>query len=211
MMGKQFMTARKEKGDTKTRILTVAIEMFAAHGYHGATVDGIVQAARVNKRMVYHYFGSKKKLYEAVLIDIYKRLSLLEVETFQHSDDIEENFREIVTLYFDFLRDNPDFTRLVLWENLNEGRGLENVDRQINKNPALVLLDRALKRAKRRGVVRADVNAKHLLIDLIGLCQIYTSNRHTLSRALNMDLGSTRILRDGKKQAVSLLLNGIMV
>ena len=211
MMSKQFMTSRKEIGDTKTRILTAAIEMFAAHGYHGATVDGIVHAARVNKRMVYHYFGSKKKLYEAVLIDIYKRLSLLEVETFKHSDDIEDNFREIVTLYFDFLRDNPDFTRLVLWENLNEGRGLENVDREINKDPALNLLDRALKRAKRQGVVRADVNAKHLLISLIGLCQIYTSNRHTLSRALSMDLGSTRVLREGKKQAVNLLLNGIMV
>jgi TetR/AcrR family transcriptional regulator len=85
------------------------------------------------------------------------------------------------------------------------------VDREINKNPALNLLNRALKRAKRQGLVRADVNAKHLLISLIGFCQIYTSNRHTLSRALGMDLDSTRVLRRGKKQAVNLLLNGIMV
>jgi len=126
------MSAGTEKGDTKTRILAVAIELFAAHGCHGATVDGIVHRARVNKRMVYHWFGSKKQLDETVPTDIYRR----------------------------------------------------------------------------RGVVRADVNARRRLI---GLCQIYTSNRHTLSRALNMDLGATRVLGEGKKRAFSLLLNGIMV
>lgn len=210
-MSKQFMTARKDKPDTKTRILSAATDLFAARGFHGTTVDGIVQTAGVNKRMVYHYFGSKEKLYRAALVEVYKRLSLLEVETFEHSDDITENFREIVALYFDFLRANPDFSRLVLWENLNEGRGLKDSRPHLTKNPALQLLDRALKRAKRKGVVRSDVNAKHLLINLIGLCQVYTSNCHTLSQALDMDLASARVLNEGKKQAVNLLLHGIMV
>ena len=205
------MTAGKEKADTRGRILKAAMDLFAAHGLHGTTVDAIVQAAGVNKRMVYHYFGSKEKLYREVLVEVYKRLSLLEVETFRHSDDIEENFRDIVALYFDFLRGNPDFSRLVLWENLNEGRSLTGARPHLTKNPVLHLLDRALKRAKAAGVVRREIKVKHLLINLIALCQIYTSNRHTLSQALEMDLSSPRVLREGKKQAVNLLLNGIMV
>ncbi|MEZ5277001.1 MAG: TetR/AcrR family transcriptional regulator [Opitutaceae bacterium] len=209
-MRKHYMIERTGKTDTRGRILSAAMDLFAAHGFHGTTVDAIVQAAEVNKRMVYHYFGSKEKLYKAALVEIYKRLSLLEVETFRHSDDIEENFREIVALYFDFLRANPDFTRLVLWENLNEGRGLKSARPQLTKNPVLHLLDRALKRAKAKGVVRREIHARHLLIHLIALCQIYTSNRHTLSQALGMDLGSPRVLREGKKQAIDLLLNGIM-
>jgi len=204
------MTTRKGNPDTKARILSAAADLFSTNGFHGTTVDRIVQTAGVNKRMVYHYFGSKEKLYRAALIEVYKHLSLLEVETFQHSEDIEENFRDIVALYFDFLRAHPDFTRLVLWENLNEGRGLESTEPHLTKNPALKLLDRALRRAKRKGVVRPDVNARHLLINLIGLCQVYTSNRYTLSQALNLDLDSPRVLREGKKQAVNLLLYGIM-
>ncbi len=210
-MSKQFMTTRKVNPGTKARILSAAADLFSTNGFHGTTVDRIVQTAGVNKRMVYHYFGSKEKLYRAALIEVYKHLSLLEVETFQHSEDIEENFRGIVALYFDFLRAHPDFTRLVLWENLNEGRGLESTEPHLTKNPALKLLDRALRRAKRKGVVRPDVNARHLLINLIGLCQVYTSNRYTLSQALNLDLDSPRVLREGKKQVVNLLLNGIMV
>lgn len=46
--------------------MAAAVE-FAGRGYAGARVDRLAATARVNKRMLYHYFGDKQGLYRAVL------------------------------------------------------------------------------------------------------------------------------------------------
>lgn len=51
---------------SRDRIVTSAITEFARHGYSGARVDRIANLAAVNKRMIYHYFGSKQGLWEEV-------------------------------------------------------------------------------------------------------------------------------------------------
>lgn len=54
---------------TRRRILAAAIDEFAANGYAGARIDRIAARAEVNKRMIYHHFGGKRVLFEAVLAD----------------------------------------------------------------------------------------------------------------------------------------------
>ena len=51
----------------RERILEHAIDAFTRSGLAGARVDAIAAAAGVNKRMIYHYFGSKQGLYRAAL------------------------------------------------------------------------------------------------------------------------------------------------
>jgi AcrR family transcriptional regulator len=51
----------------RQRIITSAALEFSRCGYAGARVDQIAALARVNKRMLYHYFGDKRELYLAVL------------------------------------------------------------------------------------------------------------------------------------------------
>ena len=55
-----------ENPETARRILAAAERIFAARGLAGARTDEIAQAARVNKAMLYYYFGSKERLYRAV-------------------------------------------------------------------------------------------------------------------------------------------------
>ena len=45
------------------QILEVAGRVFAARGYHAASMDEIAQRADVTKPLVYSYFGSKERLY----------------------------------------------------------------------------------------------------------------------------------------------------
>lgn len=54
---------------TRRGILAAAIDEFAANGYAGARIDRIAARAEVNKRMIYHHFGGKRLLFEAVLAD----------------------------------------------------------------------------------------------------------------------------------------------
>ena len=57
--------------------------------------------------------------------------------------------------------------------------------------------------------IRADMDARYLLISLIGLCLIYSSNRYTLSQSLRLDLGSEAVRETGIRHVTRLLLDGI--
>src|ERR671911_2683046 len=65
---------RRDPDRTRNAILAAAQAEFAAHGLSGARVDAIARRARANKRMIYHYFGSKADLYLAALERVYEDL-----------------------------------------------------------------------------------------------------------------------------------------
>src|SRR4030081_1884742 len=51
---------------TRDRILAAALAEFSAEGFAGARVARIARRARVNKRMLYHYFGNKEDLFREI-------------------------------------------------------------------------------------------------------------------------------------------------
>lgn len=57
--------------DTRTAIFAAAAAAFAERGFDGTGVDELAAAAGVNKAMIYYHFGSKRRLYAAVLDDMF--------------------------------------------------------------------------------------------------------------------------------------------
>jgi AcrR family transcriptional regulator len=51
----------------RIQLLEVALERFAASGYHGTSMDEIAEAAGVTKPVLYQHFSSKRKLYQELL------------------------------------------------------------------------------------------------------------------------------------------------
>lgn len=58
---------RRNPDATRARILAAAGELFAAAGFAGTRIDAVAARSGANKRMIYHYFGGKEVLFEAVL------------------------------------------------------------------------------------------------------------------------------------------------
>ena len=52
---------------TRQCLLKAAQRLFAAHGYHGASIRDIVQSCGVSNAALYYHFGSKQNLYAEVL------------------------------------------------------------------------------------------------------------------------------------------------
>src|SRR4051794_20188920 len=63
----QRVTPRRGPEATRARIMRAAVREFSAKGISGARVDAIALRAGANKRMLYHYFGSKYGLFREVL------------------------------------------------------------------------------------------------------------------------------------------------
>ncbi len=62
-------------GNTKERLIEVALELFAIHSYEGVSTRQIVDKAKVNISAITYYFGGKEGLYKAVIeskIDLFE-------------------------------------------------------------------------------------------------------------------------------------------
>ncbi|MBD8507472.1 TetR/AcrR family transcriptional regulator [Hoyosella sp. G463] len=49
------------------QMLDAAIDVFAKHGYHGASMNAIAAEAEISKPMLYLYYGSKDELFAACI------------------------------------------------------------------------------------------------------------------------------------------------
>jgi AcrR family transcriptional regulator len=56
----------QDSAETRLRLLRVAQELFARHGYDGTSNRTIAKASGITSGAIYHYFASKAELYAAV-------------------------------------------------------------------------------------------------------------------------------------------------
>jgi AcrR family transcriptional regulator len=113
----------KRSGATRASLLRAAREEFADHGPAGARVDRIAEAAGCNKERIYGIFGSKDKLFDAVLVDTMREFSEV-IDPLWHSGDVGA----FIAGFYDFQRERPQLLRLLTWEGLNRGSEAADVD-----------------------------------------------------------------------------------
>jgi hypothetical protein len=98
---------------------------------------------------------------------------------------------------------------MLLWENLDEGRHLAAHPERLSKNPFMERFAALIAEGEKCGLFRRPRDRKHLLINLIGICFIYYSNRYSLAASIGLSTSpadrSARV-----EQAVDLILNGMM-
>jgi len=84
-------------------ILKSAREVFFEHGFDGASADMIAERARISKRTLYARFGSKARVFEAVILDeIGTQLRALE-PTVDDKLDIAARLQEIADVLLEWL------------------------------------------------------------------------------------------------------------
>src|SRR5215467_203997 len=70
-VGTEAMRKPKAPEANRARILKAAIDEFAARGVKGASMDAIAARTHTTRALINYYFGSKEKLYIAVLEQVY--------------------------------------------------------------------------------------------------------------------------------------------
>jgi AcrR family transcriptional regulator len=193
----------------REHLLRQAISQFAARGFEGASVNDIVARAGVSKRMVYHYFTSKALLYQEALHFAFNELAKMENDAVARAHGLEEAVLNLIQVYFEFPRKHPEYSRLLRWENLNNGEGIKDSKFPLSKDHVTQFLRAAINREADGKRWRSDLEAKQLLITIIGICQVYVSHRYTLSQGLNRNLGTSAAIKRGIANAQHFLLAGM--
>lgn len=63
-----------EPNNTRERLLSAALEVFAERGYESATIREICSRAEANIAAVHYHFGDKRRLYEAIYSSLFDTL-----------------------------------------------------------------------------------------------------------------------------------------
>ncbi|WP_327295134.1 MULTISPECIES: TetR family transcriptional regulator [unclassified Streptomyces] len=108
------MTTSARTQGTRARLLAAARTEFAEHGMGGARVDRIAVRAGANKERIYGYFGSKEKLFTAVVAEALNehavRVGLPDGDPGEYAGRM-----------YDYHLSNPELTRMLMWEALHYG------------------------------------------------------------------------------------------
>jgi AcrR family transcriptional regulator len=193
---------------TKASILKAAREEFCDQGFNGARVDAIADRAQANKRLLYHYFGNKEALYEAVLLDAYQEIRRGERELRISQYDPVEAVDRIIRFTFRHFLANPWFPRLLSVENLQNARFVKKIKNvEEIRSPIVQELQDIVKRGHAEGIFRTDVDPMQLYISIISLCYFYVSNMATLSVVFGKDLSQFALIQDREAQAVQMVLD----
>lgn len=101
-----------QRVDNRQRLLAVALELFSARGYDATGVQDVVEAAGVTKPTLYHYFGSKLGLLEALIRDRSASFLAALRQAAAYEGDLPLTLERIVKAYLSFAGRQPDFYRL---------------------------------------------------------------------------------------------------
>ena len=98
---------KKDSIDKRRAILTAALELIAANGFHGAPTAMIAAAAGVGTGTIYRYFADKDVLIEEVFKDVEDQLN----ETLMDNYPVDQSVRRRLDYYYTglirFFIDNP--------------------------------------------------------------------------------------------------------
>jgi TetR/AcrR family transcriptional regulator len=192
---------------TRQRILDCATQEFAAHGYDGARVERIVRAAGVNISLAYQYFGSKEKLFIAVMEGAYATVRRHHGDIAIREQDPEEAMASLVRSTFRIFVDFPEMISLLAIENLHRARHVaKSAFIRRLYGPLLATMREILRRGEDAGVFRSGVDPAQLFITITGVGYFYLSNKHTLGVILHRDLTRPAALAAREAHMVDVVL-----
>lgn len=179
--------ARRSGAHTRAVVLAAAERLFAAHGYRGTSLEEIGREAGLSRGTPGYFFGSKERLYGAVLSRILERAQSALAPAGALVDDesvpVAETVERLASAYVGVLASEPALVRLIQWETL-EGHGqiLGAIGAQAN---AFVDVLRRLAARERREL--DEVDAAKILIAASALCWFPYAHASALEQTFGRD------------------------
>lgn len=156
----RLLTNARDPQRTRQRILAAALQEFAARGVAGARVAAIARRARVNVRMLYHYFGGKQRLFRAILEQkIAANLDMIA--------GFPPDVAEVLPALFERHRGDGAAIRMLQWEALAfSGRpAIAEEERRRSWREGVA----RLRDAQRRRLLPRDLDPEHLALAMVAL------------------------------------------
>lgn len=157
----------RKKGQTQTlgKILAAAQELFVAKGFDGVSISEIARKADINQSLIYHYFESKENLWK----EVKKRIGEKGKETKEPAPsdgpkDLKEFLENSMRKRFRYMRESPEFIRMILWQLLEPKEALAGEEKYTSTNWTGMI-----EKLQQDGSIRKDLEPRQVTLAIRGL------------------------------------------
>jgi AcrR family transcriptional regulator len=201
----------KERNGPRTResVLDAAERLFADRGYESTSLTDVGAAAGVSRGTPGYFFGSKERLYRAVLERCLERVRAAvrsgRERALASKEPSDVVLAGAVGEYFDFINANPHFVRLLEWEALAGGAHLKTLP------PHLEAAQEALGAIVTELAMDPDdrAEAEQLLVSMLALSWFHVVHGPTVLRGLGVDASSPAYREERRRHVVNLVVQGV--
>ncbi len=208
MPRRRFFKLPEEK---RTRILDIAAEEFAVHGFEGASINRIIENTGMSKGSLYYYFNDKEDLYSVVVELAFNRMAGQMAELSGGFSDMKtpEDFFQQIELFSKKMKE-------YFKENSRDGELLKGLARaadntfQLEKllemrGSNINFIVNLLRVGQKIGAVRTDISAELL-------AGVLDSQDCALDRWLaeRLDITTTEGLDEWENAALDLMMRIIL-
>ncbi len=164
------MALAEPKQERRTQIMTAAKQVFADAGYHGASINSIIEKAQIARGTFYLYFESKAAVFDSILdeamTDLRARIHRIEVEDKSApAPQVQLRAQVVATLEY-IVRDRPLAMLLLSAGHTPDAEAAERLDQFFAD--VRDLLRRAFQSGMEIGLVR-KVNAELAAAAMLGM------------------------------------------
>lgn len=142
--------------ETRAKLLAAGRQAFGTVGYAAASMDDFTAAAGLTRGALYHHFGDKKGLLEAVVLQIDAEMNDRIQAVAARSSDRWQSFVDETVAYIEMALE-PEIQRIVLCD---APAVLGDPSLRESANACITSLTRSVTRLKEEGIVAADLDAE---------------------------------------------------
>jgi AcrR family transcriptional regulator len=146
----------RERQQRRSDILQAAERVFAAKGFHAASIEEIAHAAEFASGTVYLYFKDKEALYIELFEEKIRDLTSDIRRQVEKINDPVEALKTLVAVRMGYFEHNRTFFRIYAREGINRYEGREGRWKSVIQlyEEYLALIARLVQAGQRRGVIR---------------------------------------------------------
>lgn len=181
------------KKNKEELISNAALRIIKQKGLHRARMADIAKEAGISYGLIYHYFGNKEDLFEAILDRWWTGLFRLMEDISVSEYDVPKKLRCIVDYFLDTYQTHPELVNIFITEisrsttNLTRGR-LENFKK------FMLLTEGVIAEGQTTRILRRDFKARYLTYIFLGSLETFVSA---------LVLVDQRIKNDGQKKRIA--------
>ena len=171
-------------------------------------MDTIANKALVNKRMIYHYFGSKENLFKAVLENAYISIRKAEQTLCLEKLSATKALEKLIRFTWEYYLAHPEFIRLVNSANLHQGKHIRDSDRlKESSRNYIALIQSILDQGVAEGVFKTGIDPIQLNITIAAIGYYYLTNQYTGSILFERDYMSNKALKERLKFNIDTIMS----
>jgi AcrR family transcriptional regulator len=199
-----------KESSTEEKIKEAARKLFTQKGFSATRTRDIAEKAGINLALLNYYFRSKQKLFDIIMMENFRQfIQGISFNFLEQNTTLDQKITKVVSMYIDFLTQNPDLPLFILNELRNNPEQLAtNIDDEVGSSRSKLFGQ--LKLAAEEGKI-GDINPFHLMANLIGLTVFPFVARPILQKVTGVTDNQFNELMQQRKQLIPIWIKTMLL